>query len=248
MLVLANGAQKGGSSWQSMIVARAGFRSIPDSYQNPIFNNSSIAFAKLAEFLEKEAPRANYWSKQHWHGTPSLKALAAHPHVRLLNIVRDIRDVLVSRYFHEIRRKRFSGDMADYYREMGRAAMKRYVGFHIFWHADPPEPHLISFEGLRRNFAASVAPMLDFLGVPHTPDLIEALRTATDAAEGTGRFAVGDGLFMRKSAIGDWANHLDAEIVDDLDAMCREQGYYRLLLAARARFPHLEVDYAAGRS
>lgn len=100
---------------------------------------------------------------------------------RIIFIVRDPRDVMVSAYFHETRHKRrFSGGMMAFVtdKDRGLQALVRYLNG---WARglQSCENIVISYEGLSRNAASETARVLRFLGCPIDSS---ALKAAVEAA------------------------------------------------------------------
>jgi hypothetical protein len=248
MLVVLNGAPKGGSTWLVDLVRSIDHYSVvPQKFQDKNWKNSSIDRRKLSQFLsEVDFKSRNYFCKQHWSGFPEAKELLRNRDIRMINIVRDLRDVLVSRYFFDKLRGAFTGDsLAQFYEDTGRRIIAEYIAYHVFWHSTQPEPLLVSFEGLKLQFRTTVVAMLEYLRLTRSDADIVKLR-GTDVERATDGRTIKEGSFHRESAVGGWRKHLDPddEILRDVDTLCREAGYYDTLFGARQRFRHLNLDYA----
>jgi hypothetical protein len=122
MLVLCNGAYKSGSTWLFNIVAQlTAFEFPPPSYRNRKWRNPSIDPARLVDFLRSVDFRTrNFVSKQHIGEQRPRDLVLATEDVLVLDIDRDLRDVIVSAYYHHRRDGRFVGSIADFYRTEGR--------------------------------------------------------------------------------------------------------------------------------
>ncbi|MEM9166188.1 MAG: sulfotransferase domain-containing protein [Planctomycetota bacterium] len=241
MLLIFNGAPKGGSTWLLQIVTSLGIHArIPKGYQQEGWANSSLADDRVQPFLnEVDIETGQYCCKQHWFGEQWHRELLEIPHVRVLNIIRDLRDVVVSRYFHDMRLGIVEdGVSIEHYwgHHNGRGRAKRYIDYHLFWHDHERdrEPWLASYERLHDDFYAEVQALLKHIGLDDLGD--EAIHRAHRATSLANRPSEsGDGKFFRKGIVGDWKNHLPAWIVDELDGMIEETGYSRLLAKIGSR-------------
>src|SRR5687768_12681908 len=103
MLVIANGAYKSGSSWLYTIVRElVGGQRVPEAYQFPRWRHSALHPDRVAAFLDEVDFRSqDFLAKNHLARPDHRELLANRESVRLLNITRDLRDVLVSAYHHE---------------------------------------------------------------------------------------------------------------------------------------------------
>jgi hypothetical protein len=233
MLLILNGAPKGGSTWLVLIVqAMRSLKRIPDAYQDPQWSNSSIDEPKVVEFLGKvDFAHQHYFCKQHWvnEGDIAVLNLLTIPNLKMVNIIRDVRDVLVSRYFHDLRLNLTQVDnIEDYYVAVGKQNMQQYMEYHISWHSSQQklQPFLCSYEQFHENFADHLRELIDYLGLSSTI----GEREITEIEEKTSfssRKETGTGKFFRKGIVGDWENHLSQAIVEDLKQMAIETGYLK---------------------
>lgn len=231
MLVILNGAPKGGSTWLVLIVqAMQLFHRIPEQYQDEKWINSSIKEELIGDFIEKiDYQNQNFFCKQHWINSNQVKAINVleNPNVKMVNIIRDIRDVLVSRYFHDLRLNLTKSENADdYYWKEGRENMIKYMNYHTSWHAPGIgyQPFLCSYERLHRNFSGQMQELVGHLGLEDQITLadIERIRQATSIDT---RKEKGKGKFFRKGIVGDWQNHLSDSVVEDLHKTAIKENY-----------------------
>lgn len=241
MLVILNGAPKGGSTWLYRIFESTElFSKIPLQYQDPEWKTvSSISLSMLGDFLqESDYKAANYFSKQHWDDSqPTIDnfLLLENPDVKMFNIIRDIRDVLVSRYFHDVRFKLTEEENIDNYyfgkskKSRGKNLMKRYMKYQNYWHGNrnSKQPFLCSYEMLHYDFVLQVSKMFDYLNQDSlTAEIdIEMIQQKTTVSNKKNKNQVGEGRLLRKGIIGDWKNYLSAAILKDLKNLAIETGY-----------------------
>lgn len=232
MLIICNGAPKGGSTWINKIISSLGaYHRIPSEFQDPEWANPSIDKKKIDEILSSPViARGSYLCKQHWSGEETFRSLINHPHIRVINIIRDLRDVLVSRYFHDMR----VGDLEEgtsidtyYFEHRGKPRVAKYIDYQNFWHMDQskPQPFLAIYERLHVDFENQVAEMFDAIGIEYTPETIGRVK---DLASFDKAPVTGEGQFHRKGIVGDWRNHLSPEILEDLDKLIEEKNYNAL--------------------
>ncbi|MBE0661417.1 MAG: sulfotransferase domain-containing protein [Bacteroidales bacterium] len=234
MLVINNGAPKGGSTWlQQIIRSFEIYERVPAEYQDNTWWNSSIDENKLDAFLlHVKYQQDNYFCKQHWVGKTKYKKLLEDKHVKIVNIIRDIRDVLVSRFFHEKRLNNLSANLTieDYYwNGTGKAVIKNYIEYQRFWHdSNLPEsqPFLCSYKRLHNDFVNQVLELANYLNLSVIQAKeIEYIREKTNFKN---KKETGEGKFFRKGSTGDWQNHLSDSIINDIKAICNTTDYFEL--------------------
>lgn len=153
-------------------------------------------------------------------------------------LVREIRDVLVSSYFHASRQRRatrrFHEDIKTFVRDPTRG-VSRYISYHNAWaRALPGRRSLtMSYERVSREPESAVADLLRFLGVPIDPQrLTEAVESSrfermrkTEIERGIGGVdydrADPEALRVRRGIVGGYGAYLDAEDSSYIEAACR---------------------------
>lgn len=147
------------------------------------------------------------------------------PRSRLVLVLRDPRDVIVSSWFHNLRvepgfRER-AGDLARWCEQGART-----------WRTDLDaalaalEPlgervHVVRYERLHEAPAATVARLLDHLGADASGDAVAACLEAADFRRLSGGRPPGQedrGSFFRRGEPGDWRRHLDRDMIARVDA------------------------------
>lgn len=231
MLIVLNGAPKSGSTWLVLIVQAMNlFERIPPKYQNQNWINSSIAPDQISNLIEQcNYHDRNYFCKQHWVNSGEVKAtnMLANADIKMINIIRDIRDVLVSRYFHDLRlNKTAEEDINDYYWSSGKNNMIWYMKYHTSWHGPEVklQPFLCSYKRLHRDFLGQMKELVAYLELQDkiTSEEIARIKEATSIRN---RKSKGKGKFFRKGVTGDWQNHLSDAVVADLEKTAVEIGY-----------------------
>ncbi|MGQ0591190.1 MAG: sulfotransferase domain-containing protein [Gammaproteobacteria bacterium] len=224
MLVLANGAFKSGSTWLYYAVGRlTGFPPPPDEFRNPRWLNSSIDPEKLADVLARlDYHAGDYMTKTHFGKPEQRDLILSYDDVYVLNIKRDMRDVVVSAYYHECRNAGYEGSFQDFYGERGREVAQKVADYHEVWSLESSRVHTSSFERMLEDGADELRRIGSFLGI-HTTDggigeilkvlQIDHIRKATGQEH--------DQIpFFRKGVAGDWKNHFTAEMIEDFEEWC----------------------------
>jgi hypothetical protein len=197
---------KSGSTWITQIVAAHGkWTPIPKDYRNEKWFNPSLPDGKFSEFFNAQEFVLNQWfCKQHWHHDEKFINLLYDNSVRIVNIVRDLRDVLVSRYFHDSRLGNTSVDNVPeyYFEDHGRARLRGYIEYHWFWHNSRREkqPYLCVFENLIADFGSEVHGLFEFLDQPLSQEEISRIQDKTSFKN---KRVTGEGNFFRKGVVGD---------------------------------------------
>jgi hypothetical protein len=219
MIIICNGAFKSGSTWLLNIVRQlVSPQPIGDAWRNAKWNNPSISPDRLADFLKVHSGDAHtYVSKNHL-ATPAERNLllgGRYPDVRVLNITRDIRDVVVSAYYHSVRVDAYDQPVEVYFRDKGLKVAARVCAYNELWSGPDANLFVASYERLHLDGAKEIASIARFLGLERTEEQIQTVheKTRFDSwKERTGS------PHMRKGIIGDWKNHLTESNIGKLRA------------------------------
>ncbi|MBP6564950.1 MAG: sulfotransferase domain-containing protein [Burkholderiales bacterium] len=162
---------------------------------------------------------------------------------RVLLLGRDVRDTLVSAYFHATRRLRFfTGTISAFVRDE-RYGVDKVLAFYRHWHAARQFPRafmFVRYEAMHADPAGILGRVLQFIGTPDVP------AATTAAAADFARFenlrdAEARNLFdnpmlatrpnadpeafkVRRGKIGGFRDHLSADDVAWIDACEAERG------------------------
>jgi len=231
MLVVSNGAFKCGSTWLFNILMTLRSFQAPEAEFLTKGNakHPSIAARKLRDYLAAgEYHDHDVISKNHLEKPEHREMLLANDEVRVFCMTRDSRDVIVSAYYHEVRKKRFTGSFSQYYWQEGRTILPRLRLYQSTWAAPHPHVETTTFEALKSNFAEEVTRIGALLG--HSLDASDIARIREETTLGALREKYQDAPshrtaeadFFRKGETGDWRNHFDDKILADHDRICRE--------------------------
>ncbi len=227
MLVIANGAFKSGSTWLFNIVrCMTGFPGIPEAYQNPGWDDPSIAPDKLRELLARlDLAGRDYLVKNHFGKRRQRDLILAHEHVRVLNIRRDLRDVVVSAYYYHRQKSGYRGDFKAYYREMGRSVADHVRRYHALWDVADARVYTSSYEALKSDFRAEAQRVGRFLGMALSGEEVEHIREETSLQALRDKYGEADKpseeRFFRKGAVGQWTEYFDEAMQRDIERIER---------------------------
>ena len=171
MLIICNGAFKSGSSWLHAIVVeliaikKINIFTVPIKYTNDVNSPTTIIESKLGEFIKNEDfDLKNYLTKSHFLDDDTLK-INLSENIRILSIERDIRDAIVSHFYHIKNTYRLNLSFSVYYYFLGRyksyeimlfnSRCKKYLGDSNFFY----------FSDLKNNFEATVKGIALVIGI-----------------------------------------------------------------------------------
>lgn len=222
MLVICNGAYKSGSTWLFNIATTLSrFDFPPEPYRNKAWRNPSIDPVKLGDFLRSvDITGRNYISKQHLSAPPERDLILGTADVRVLDIERDLRDVLVSAYYHHRRDGRFVGSFEDFYWTEGRLIAHQVQCYHALWRGREERVFVASYERLHADFAGEVERLAAFLGLEVAPGCLQSVRAETTIDRLRAKYGEADKpaeqQFFRKGVVGSWQDHFTPRLLDDL--------------------------------
>jgi hypothetical protein len=192
--------------------------------------------------LRQQPPPGIAWlgdkTPRYTEGLKELKLL--FPDVRFLHIVRDPRDVAVSRLYHAKRAgydDALTAGSATYYEMVANAATAWALhngNVEAFAAAAPANAgmlHRVRYEVMLVEFDRVVTNLLAFLDVDNSPAVVASIRHATDFERLSGRKQGEEDpdSFFRKGIAGDWEGRLDAKALDIIAGHCgllmRKLGY-----------------------
>jgi hypothetical protein len=136
---------------------------------------------------------------------------AWQPGARKIAITRDGRDAAISAaHYKQLMQDApwFSGD-ADYWRLLDNWASRAEMIVDL---ASRGELEVVRYEDLSADFAGTLGPVLEWLGLDASPEVIEAINARSSFEARTGRKRGSDGTgVIRKGAVGEWLEVLSPE-------------------------------------
>ena len=162
---------------------------------------------------------------------------------RVVLLIREAKDVLVSLYMHNVYREArplFHGDVnAMVHSEI--YGIEKYLTYYATWYAHRGEPEdllLVRYEDLSRDPRAVLAAALQFLRIPRVTDALVREVVAFASFENMRKLETADtlrlpslsppatrrveGFKVRKGVVGDHVNHLDPATIAHIDRRVAE--------------------------
>ena len=149
---------------------------------------------------------------------------------RVIYLARDPRDVMVSYYYHQLRKKQQFDVSIDEYVERNDTWPGDW-GDHVSgWlaHADREDVLFLRYEDLKASTVASFRNIVDFCGLGLREDELadyigrSSFENMRRAEEAVGAPEAGDIRFTRKGVVGDWMNELSPRSVGLIEERYRD--------------------------
>lgn len=212
MWVVANGAFKSGSTWIFQLLSQVEeTMHTPPEFQHPGWKNPSVAQNKLEAAAQTlSTGREVFVSKQHWERENSY--LLQQPGIKVINIVRDIRDVIVSRFHHDKRTFGYPGDIGEFLHERMENMVAENVHYHSYWinsnYAGVNTYYVTSYEYLLDQYKTAARALFDFCGFPVSPT---SFQTTLERNLFQNKSKTGEGEFFRKGRAFSFGEDLTLE-------------------------------------
>lgn len=246
MIVLANGTFKSGSTWQREIISRlTSWDEIPGQYQHPYLphwiNHRKIEAAIADETLLEK----NILSKSHLFHPSDVSKLIRSQHCKIFIIKRDVKDTIVSHYYHVKKQKLFNISFLQYYWWIGRYKAIQIAIYNSVWEKNSSKNVLISsYLNLKTNFKKEVKQYSQFLNLSVSEQEVQDIEEATHITNYK-KATNPNSWFFRKGKIGDWKAHFDERAIEDiekiekLDVTSNDIDIYLLLIESRSNLKNL---------
>lgn len=232
MMIVSNGAFKSGSTWVTLIVKQLGpFTSVPKEFCDEAWMKDSILPDRMAGFLAKtDLSTDRYMIKAHYGPEEGLRPiLLANPHVKILNIYRDPKDVIVSAYFHYCRFKEYVGTFQEFFELRAERLVRQLTRYHLYWDSRGAEDAIFftTYQKLHENYEDEVFRLGEFLGEDFTDEKIAFIReqTAFSKLSMRGKKNI-PSRFFRKGVMGDWLSHMTPEQGEWIDKIEAQEGIW----------------------
>lgn len=241
-IVLA-GYPGSGAAWIGCLLVKLGFYYL-DGYHEILQNRTSQISTVLP--IERRDRLQTYRDRDKLHSgfkEPlriikthlTAEAIGANPHIKVIVLVRDGRDAILS-YYHWL--KSFSGLTISLDEFITHGIPKSpiqparaWAEFNEGWLDGTPVPrvHLLRFEDMRSAPETELSELLDFMGASrplaelqdsiHDCSFTSMQKKESEAIEKSPA-QLGAGMIMRRGEIGEWRNALTAQQLALVDSEC----------------------------
>ncbi|MFL2573908.1 MAG: sulfotransferase domain-containing protein [Flavobacteriales bacterium] len=225
-LILSNGNFKSGSTWVTAIAHEIyNYRNIdfPHAFQNPKHTNWINRF-RIEDFLNNEKSTIrNIWvSKSHIFQERIINEIMINQdNIKVINIDRDIKDVLVSHYHHLINAKKIKGDFKKYFYKWGMYKAKQILDYRIAW--KDYDCLKLKYEDLLEKNHDTIQQIAKYLKTDLNKDQVIKIHRETNIdnlrANLDRKYLNEEKWFFRKGKKGDWQNYFDDEMISKINSI-----------------------------
>lgn len=264
MLIICNGAFKSGSSWlhavlvEMLRIKRIPFSRVPDCYTNDIHSPTKIVESELDNFIFYESfEKKNYITKSHFFKKSTLSS--PYPdNVIFLFVERDMKDAIVSHYYHIKNKFRVNISFVFYYSILGKYKAYEIYLFNMRCKKYFGDKNFISYHDLKNKFPYVVRKLCNILDIKvFDRSELEKLIKETTIEKLREKSKIGQSEYypskrkenwrqFRKGVEGDWINHFSGRQLSHINNI--EKGIiafslksiYFLLFTLRRHLGHIE--------
>ena len=157
MLIICNGVFKSGSTWYIIVTELLFLRNIQvsridEKYTNNVKSPTSIVESKFLEFLENEDfSQNNYINKSHFFSEKVINKVYPDSVVFLFS-VRDIKDSIVSHYFHTKSKYIIFSNFNFYYWTIGRLKAYEIISYNFKYKNSFSSELFFNFSDFKNDF------------------------------------------------------------------------------------------------
>tara|TARA_B100000795_G_scaffold235065_1_gene194543 strand:- start:574 stop:1368 length:795 start_codon:yes stop_codon:yes gene_type:complete len=239
MLIICNGAFKSGSSWlhailvELAIVKKINIKKTPAKYTNDINSPTTIIESQLQEFIDAENFLVNnYLTKAHFFKQSTLEK-SYFDNVKFLFIERDIRDAIVSHYYHVNNKYRFDISFFLYYSLLGRYKAYEIGLFNNRCKQYMGEDNFFNYADLITNFSDTIKKVAKVIEIDNL-----SVRDIMRVKEQTSLVKLREGLkrgdlryypskkndnwkLFRKGEVGGWKKYFSGNQLTDIESISK---------------------------
>ena len=234
MLIICNGTFKSGSTWLHAIILevlkanKIDLRDVPIHYTNDINSPTTIIESKLSEFLDNEDyMQSNYITKSHYHLQKTINR-NYDSCIHFFFVERDVRDAVVSHYYHLKKKYKFIMGFRMYYLFIGRLKAFEILKFNRRYLEGFGKDNFFKYSDMKNNFEGALLRISSILNLKHlSEDEMKAIKENTSIAKMRSDLLSGKTKYystvykdrevvIRKGIVGDWINHFSIRQQKDI--------------------------------
>ena len=239
MLIICNGAFKSGSSWlhailvELAIVKKLDLQKVPNKYTNDINSPTTIIESQIKNFLLiEDYSLNNYLTKSHFFKKKTLQRKYSD-NVKILFIERDMRDAIVSHYFHMKNKYSYKPSFPFYYFFLGRYKAFEIALFTYRCKKFRGEENFFHFSDLISNFEETVRKIALSIGITEISDEeVKQIKEQTTLDKLREELKKGNISYyptnkddnwklFREGKVGSWRKYFEARHVKDISRIER---------------------------
>ena len=141
--------------------------------------------------------------------------------IKVINIDRDIKDVLVSHYHHLINAKKIKGDFKNYFYKWGMYKAKQILDYRIAW--KDYDCLKLKYEDLLEQNQETIQKIAKYLKTELNKDQVLKIQRETNIdnlrANLDRKYLNEEKWFFRKGKKGDWQNYFDDEMIFKINSI-----------------------------
>ncbi len=234
MLIICNGIFKSGSTWLHAIIIeilkanKINLRKVASKYTNNIDSPTTIIESKLFEFLDNENYIQNHYiTKSHY----LLKETIHWNYDKdtyFFFVERDVRDAVVSHYYHIKKKYSFINSFRIYYYLIGRLKAFEILKFNRMYLDSFGKERFFKYSEMKNNFKAVLLRISSILDLKILSEAeIQMIKKNTSINKMRKDLFLGKSRYystvskdrqevIRKGEVGDWVNHFSIRQQKDI--------------------------------
>lgn len=234
MLIICNGVFKSGSTWLHAIIIeilklnKIKLKNVPSKYTNNINSPTTIIESRLSEFLDTEDYIQNHYiTKSHYYRKETIN-LNHDRYTHFFFVERDVRDAVVSHYYHIKKKYGFIKSFSIYYFLIGRLKAFEILKFNKMYLKAFGKERFIKYSEMTNDFQEVALKISSILNLKLlSEEEIEIIKKNTSMKKMREDLLLGKSRYystvykdrqeiIRKGEIGDWVNHFSIRQQKDI--------------------------------
>ena len=222
-LILSNGNFKSGSTWITAIInelIKQEDNEFPVDYRSPKHKNWIHRY-KIRDFIlsNKFLSYPSWVSKTHIYNPNIIRVILKYQrNIKVVNIERDLKDVLVSHYFHLLNSGKITEGFRNYFNNLGKYKAIQYIQYNKAWSQFDFCLNL-KYEDVKNSTAEAIEQIAEYLEVKKIN--IDNIILETDIENLRSNYKSKklneEKWFFRKGIVGDWKSYFDESMISKVD-------------------------------
>jgi hypothetical protein len=234
MLIICNGVFKSGSTWLHAIIVevlkinKINLTDVPSKYTNNIDSPTTIVESKFAKFLDNENYiKGHYITKSHYYLDKTIMK-DYDSYTYFFFVERDVRDAVVSHYYHLKKKFPLIRGFGSYYYFIGRLKAFEILEFNRRYEEGFGKDNFFKYSDIKNNFEAVVLKLSSILNLKDlSEEEIKIIKKNTSITKMRNDLSLGKTKYystvsgnregvIRKGIVGDWVNYFSIRQQNDI--------------------------------